>query len=74
MAEYNAEVLTDDSEDEKRLENVAQFLEREAAKRRKSVSSKLPSYGAHTLCPLQLLRAQLRRAYRRVTRSRGDQE
>ena len=42
--------------------------------RRKSVSSQPPSNGAHTLCPIQLLEAQLRRACRQVTRSRGDPE
>ena len=74
VAEYNAEELADDSEDEKRLENAAQSSERKAAKRKKCVSSKLPPCVAHALCPIQLLEAQLRRACRRVTRSRGDQE
>ena len=59
VAEYNAEELADDSKNKKRLEKADQWVEWKAAKRKKCVSSQLPSSGVHALCPIQLRETQL---------------
>ena len=50
VAEYNAEDLADDSEDEKRLEKVDQCAERKAMKQKKTcVEPTAVHLGTHTL-------------------------
>ena len=74
VAKYNAEELADDSKDERGWRKQSSLWKWKPWKGRKSTSSQLRSNGAHTLCTIQLLDAQLHWACRRVTRSWGNQE
>ena len=59
----------------KRLEKAEKFADGKAEKwTEKNVLSQLLSTEAYTLCPIQLMEAQLCQAWGWVTRSQGDQE